>query len=263
MNPLSRSLRSCSFFMLLVFVGPASAGSQAADGPVLDPLEIVRLAKKVERAAAELGARVFLLARVGRPRSELPEGVDFTHVAFGVYSQIRTSDGRDIPGYALYNLYQRKDLPSRSHLAVDFPVDFLAGAHEPRAGIIIPDPALQQRLLEVLASGRHAQVHNPAYSAFSNPYSSRYQNCTEYVLDVLNAAIYGTTDPQRLKANARAHFEAQEIRINPLKLFFASLFMPEIRLSDHRGPIRTATFEGIARYLQSNDLVQLVTTISL
>jgi hypothetical protein len=247
----------------LLLTAPVSAGSQAQSGTTLEPLDVVRLAKKVEQTAADLGARVFLLARVGRPRSELPDGVDFTHVAFGVYSRIRTTDGRDLLGYSLYNLYQRTDVPSQSHLVVDFPVDFLAGAYEPRAGIIVPVPEMQQRLLEILASGRHAEVHNPQYSAFSNPYNRRFQNCTEYVLDVLNAAIYGTTDASRLKRNAQAHFEAQEIRINPLKLFIASLVKPEIRLADHRGPIRTVTFKTLAHYLESNGLAQIITTVTL
>ncbi|MCP4696531.1 MAG: DUF2145 domain-containing protein [Gammaproteobacteria bacterium] len=35
-------------------------------------------------------------------------------------------------------------------------------------------------------------------------FSSRFQNCTEYVLDVLNAAIYQTNDIKQLKANASA-----------------------------------------------------------
>jgi hypothetical protein len=255
--------QSCLGLVLLAAVSPGSAGMRSADKAVLEPADVVRLAKKVERTAADLGARVFLLARVGRPAQELPEGIEFTHVSFAVYSSIRTTDGREIPGYSVYNLYQRDDVPSQSHLVVDFPVDFYAPAHALKAGVIIPTPELQRRLLGVLASGEHAKVHVPAYSAFSSPYNVRYQNCTEYVLDVLNAAIYGTTDMEQLKANARAYFEAQTIRINPLKLFFASLFKPEIRTSDHRGAIRTATFGAIASYLEANGLAESVQVIEL
>jgi hypothetical protein len=257
------ALKRMCFALLLAVAVPASAGMRGGDKPVLDPADVVRLAKKVERTAADLGARVFLLARVGRPADELPEGIEFTHVSFGVYSSIRTTDGRDVPGYSIYNLYQRDDVPSKSHLVVDFPVDFYAPAHALKAGVIIPSAELQRRLLRVLASGDHAKVHVPAYSAFSSPYNTRYQNCTEYVLDVLNAAIYGTTDLEQLKANARAHFEAQTIRINPLKLFFASLFKPEIRTGDHGGPIRTATFGSIASYLEANGLADSVQVIEL
>jgi hypothetical protein len=249
--------------LLAVTAVPGSAGMRTGDKPVLEPGDVAQLAKKVERTAADLGARVFLLARVGRPANELPEGVEFTHVSFAVYSSIRTTDGREIPGYSIYNLYQRDDVPSKSHLVVDFPADFYAPAHALKAGVIIPTPELQKRLLKVLASGDHEKVHVSAYSAFSNPYNTRYQNCTEYVLDVLNAAIYGTTDMEQLKVNARQYFEAQTIRINPLKLFFASLFMPEIRTSDHKGAIRTATFGSLASYLERNGLAERVMTIEL
>ena len=55
------------------------------------------------------GPGVALLARVGRPRAKLPAGMNYTHVSFAVYSQIKTADGRQVPGYAMYNLYQRND----------------------------------------------------------------------------------------------------------------------------------------------------------
>lgn len=253
-------------FALLLCAGLAGqsfAGSRANDQLFLPVEDLVRLAKKVETVAAENGARVFLVARVGRPPEELPKGVEYTHVSFGVYSSINTSDGRVIPGYSVYNLYQRDDAPAKSDLVVDFPIDFLAGAHVLKAGVLIPVPELQQRLLEVIGSGRHKLVHIPDYSAFSNPYNAKFQNCTEWVLDVINAAIYQTTDVEQLKANTRAHFAAQTIRINPLKLFFASLFMPEVRLGDQRGPIQTVTFQTIADYLNANGLADQVMTVQL
>lgn len=249
---------------LLAVSASSRAGGRSQEGTVLPVEDLARLAKKVETVAAERGAKVFLVARVGRPQSELPDGVEYTHVSFGVYSSITLDDGRRIPGYSIYNLYQDDELPQRSHLQVDFPIDFLAGAHVAKAGVLIPTPELQQRLLDVIAGDTWQQVHNPNYSAFSNPYNDKFQNCTEFVLDVINAAIYETTDMKQLKANARAHFTAQTIRINPFKLFFASLFMPEIRTSDHGGgPIRTVTFQTLADYLAQNGLAAEVMTVEL
>ena len=59
--------------------------------------EVISFAKKVERTLASKGAHVAILARMGRPLSEMPPGMHFTHVAFVVYSQIQTADGRVIP----------------------------------------------------------------------------------------------------------------------------------------------------------------------
>ena len=262
-----RALRTfvTALILCLTASAPVYAGSNAADKEALAlPVEdLIRLTKKVEGIAAERGARVFLLARVGRDPKELPAGVEYTHVSFGVYSAITTADGRVIPGYSVYNLYQRDDEPRVSDMVVDFPIDFMAGAHVLKAGVVIPTPELQRRLLDLLSSGGYKQLHNPDYSAFSNPYNDRFQNCTEWVLDVINAAIYRTTDIAQLKANTRAHFTAQTIRMNPFKLFFAQLFKPEVRLGDQRGPIQTVTFQAIADYLQANGLAEQVMRVEL
>lgn len=233
----------------------AVAGSVSGGEPQFPPEKIVALAKKVEREVAARGARVALISRVGRPESELPEGVRYTHVAFVVYSRIRTSDGRDVPGYAVYNLYQSDEVPQTSSLVQDYPLDYFAAVFALRSGVIIPTPKLQRRLLEVIFSDVYAGLHNPRYSAISNPFNSRFQNCTEFVLDVLNAAIYGTGDPRQLKVNAAAWFEPQPVDIGPFRLLLASLFVPDVATSDHSGPIRTATYGSIARYLERNALV--------
>jgi len=38
--------------------------------------------------------------------------------------------------------------------------------------------------------------------------------------------------------------------------FPGSIFSADIRISDHSGPLRTATFRGIARYLQAQGLAR-------
>lgn len=239
------------------------AGSRVSETAVLPLEDVARLSKKVENYAAERGARVFFIARQGRPDNELPDGVSYTHVSFAVYSEIQTEDGRKVPGYAIYNLYQDRDNPARSSLVVDFPLDFMAGAHRAKVGVIIPTRALQQRLYQVIHSEVYQKLHNPAYSAISNPYSDRYQNCTEHVLDVVNAAIYNTDNVEQLKVNSKKYFKAHKIRINPLKLTFASIFKPEIKTSDHHGGIRTATYGTISEYLREFGLAEEIADIYL
>lgn len=229
------------------------AGSMAGGESQFAPEEIIKLTKKVEKALGAKGARVAIIARAGRPPAELPEGRHFTHVGFAVYSEITTADGRVVPGYALYNLYQRNDKPDASHLVQDFPVDFFAGVAVLEAAALIPSPELQRRLLEVLASPSYRALHDPRYSAIASPYTLGRQNCTEFVLDVVNAAIYQTDDINRIKANEKAYFEAQPVNVSPLKLMLGTMFSAEITLSDQSGTPVTATFETIARYLQKYD----------
>lgn len=245
-----------SLILMLGISTGATASSQASSTPNFEPDKVADFAKKVEKQLAAKGARVFILARVGRPESELPSGIKYTHTAIGVYSKIQTDDGRVIPGYSIYNLYQREDRKDISDLIVDYPIDFFMGVHELRAGIIIPTPELQRRLLSVISSNTYKALHNSNYSVIANPFNTTFQNCTEHTLDVINAAIYGTSDRKKLKAAAREHFQPQEITINPFKLLIGSMFTEDVATRDHLDDaIETTTFTTIAKYLHQNDLV--------
>lgn len=261
------SLRSL-LIMLLAAVsfdirasGFSSSSSQAGEVAHFKPEQIIALSKKVERTLAEKGARVAVLARMGRPASELPRGMHFTHAAFVVYSEITTSDGRKVPGYAVYNLYQDNDHPDVSSLVQDFPVDFFAGVAQLEAGVIIPSAELQLRLLDVIASPTYKALHDPRYSVIANPYNLGLQNCTEFVLDVINSAIYQTGDIKVIKANEQAYFVAQPVNVNPFKLMLGSMFSAEVSTSDQPGPPVTATFETVGEYLQKYDKGSILITV--
>ena len=232
-------------------VGFSSGG--ATEEIHFPPERIIKFAKKVEKAMAAKGARVAILARMGRPPSQLPDGMHFTHVAFAVYSEITTRDGRKVPGYAIHNLYQEDSHPDISDLVLDFPVDFFSGVAVLEAGVLIPSPEVQRRLLSVIGTRTYDSLHDPHYSVIANPYTLGRQNCTEFVLDVVNAAIYQTDDIRKIKSAEKQYFTAQKVNISPLKLLFGSMFSSEVSLSDQQGETVTATFESIAHYLETYD----------
>jgi len=179
---------------------------------------------------------------------------------------ITTSTGEKLPGYAIYNLYMNEDDDTKSHLAQDYPVDFFAAAYELKAGISIPTAKLQQRILDVITSSHYQSLHNEQYSTLSNPFNLAFQNCTEFVLDVINAAIYQSFDRKQLKANSAAYFEPQPIEISRLKLRLGAMLMDELSLTDHRGKVKTATYGSISRYLKKYNLLeyqQVVTATEL
>lgn len=239
------------------------AGSSQASGKIhFKPEEIITFAKKVEKTLAQKGARAAIIARVGRPRNKLPEGISFTHTAIAIYSQITTADGRKIPGYAIYNLYQRTDEPDVSDLIQDFPVDFFAGVEVLEAGIIIPSPELQKRVLNVLASPAYKELHNPRYSVIANPFTLKFQNCTEHTLDVITAAIYETSDIKVIKANEKAYFEPQPVNVNPVKLLLGSMFAADVATSDHPGSPVTSTFTAIGKFLTKYNAASEILTIT-
>jgi hypothetical protein len=233
--------------------GFSSASSGGGETTNFKAEEIITFAKKVERTLASKGAHVAILARMGRPLSEMPRGMRFTHVAFVVYSQIQTADGRSLPGYAIHNLYQYDDKPNTSRLVIDYPVDFFSGVAHMEAGILIPSAELQQRLVKLIASPAYASLHEPRYSVIANPFNEGRQNCTEFVLDVINSAIYQTSDVKQLKQVAQKFFVAQPVEVSPFKLLLGSVFSAEVATSDHPSKPVTATFERISDYLLKYD----------
>lgn len=262
MNRLT-GIAFAAFMAFGCFVPRADAsGSQSGGTMHFKPEEVARFSKKVERTLAEQGAAVAIVARVGRPRDKLPEGMSYTHVGFAVYSQITTTDGRRVPGYAMYNLYQRDKQPEVSDLVQDYPLEFFASVETLEAGVIIPSPELQTRLLDVIASPVYKKLHNPKYSVIANPYTLDRQNCTEHTLDVIMAAIYRTGNIKVIKADEKAYFDAQPVKMNAVKLAVGSMVMPDVTTSDHHGPPVTATFETIARFLKKYDPGAQVLTIT-
>ncbi|WP_339724215.1 DUF2145 domain-containing protein [uncultured Paraglaciecola sp.] len=244
------------FTLLALLCAPSWAGSETNKQSTLEPEKIVKFAKDVEKYAAAKGARAFIIARVGRPEKELPKGIHYTHTAIAVYSDIQLKNGETAQGYAIHNLYQRAGKPNRSQLVQDYPVDFFWGAHTLKAGIIIPSEEIQTRLIELITSGKNAELHNPKYSVIANPMNSQLQNCTEHTLDMLNAAIYQSTDIEKLKANTRAYYTAQRVRTSRFKLLFGAMLMDEVTTKDHPGKIATATFGSIHTYLDQYQLAQ-------
>ncbi|MEO5345426.1 MAG: DUF2145 domain-containing protein [Magnetococcus sp. YQC-9] len=256
--------------LLLIVLTLAEAGATASGSSTGDTTktsrftteQIIAFAKKVEKGLAAKGTRVAILARMGRPLSEMPPGMHFTHVAFAVYSEITTRDGRKVPGYAIHNLYQKADQPNVSELVMDFPVDFFADVAELEAGILIPSENLQQRLLKRIGTPEYRGLHDPHYSVIANPFTEGRQNCTEFVLDVLHSAIYETYDIKTIKAAEKRYFEAQPVEVNPFKLMLGALFSQEVSTDDHPAAPVTATFEKIAAYLQKYDQGSQVVTMT-
>ncbi len=212
---------------------------------------------------AEKGVQVFIIARAGRPPEKLPEGVQYTHVAFGVYSEGSASNDLTAPSYKIYNLYQDDEDKGLSNLVTDRTVDFMMGLRGNNVRILIPTKALQEKLLSLIGSPEYQTLHNPNYSYMSNPNNSKYQNCTEYTLDVINSALYQTTDPEVLKSYVSDNFERQAVNFSQLKMMLGSILSAGITMADHRGKVKTATFTTLARYLEDAKLIQEMITLDI
>jgi len=239
-----------------------SSNSDDVAAGLISTARTVEFAKQVEKSLASRGARVAFVARVGRPPSELPRGVQYTHVGLAVYSSIRTTDGKTIPGYATYNLYQKQDPSNQSELVQDYMLDFFSGVQVLKAGVLIPDEKLQKKLLQRITDGSFGELHNNRYSLLSNPYNNRYQNCNEYLLNLIQASIYNTTDMKLIKQSIQQHFQAWPVTVNPLSIILGGLFSREIAINDHPGRFETVTFGSLVDYLENYDLAKAHYTLT-
>jgi len=253
-----RKLLSLIAAVTSIHAAPALAGSSEGGKAHLPEAEVASFSNRVQLDLAARGAGIAIVARTGRPPKSLPKGVSYTHTAFWVFSNIRQPDGSTAQGYRVYNLYQKKDDLTRSALVQESPMEFFRGAHALDAGIIIPTPQLQRKLLRVVSGNAYAALHNPTYSVLANPNTTRFQNCTEHTLDVLMAGLHGTNEQNAIKSRIAADFQAQPIKISGLKRFLAPAASAALTTSDHGDTIATATFSSIARYMRDNNLASEV-----
>lgn len=215
--------------------------------------------KQVERDLAAKDARLAIVFRTGRPRDELPDGISYTHGAFWAYVPIELEDGRSIGGYAVYNLYHGdgQDLAKdKSYLHQDFPVDFVAATAVDDVAVLVPSPEMQRRILAIMASPTYEALHVTDYSLVSNPHDARFQNCNEFMLDVLAAAAWETTDMEQIKLNLRQHFKPTPVKTNLLERVFGPMADSRLKTADQKGGIVTVTYESMVKFMADNGLLQ-------
>jgi hypothetical protein len=238
------------------FSGASAAGTASA---YLTGEQAAVFSKEVERDLAAKGARLAIVFRTGRPRSELPEGISYTHGAFWVYSPIELENSATTTGYAVYNLYHGDGtkLPKdKSYLHQDFPLDFIAATAVDDVAVIIPSPEMQRRVLAIMDSPAYEALHVPAYSLVSNPLDPKYQNCNEFMLDVLAAAAWETTDMPQIKADLKAYYKPTKVKTNLLERLFGPMTDVRLKTDDQRGAIVTATYESMSAFMKDNGLLQ-------
>lgn len=258
MKPVG-ALTAAAAFMLAALPAAAQDSSAASIAAHFTAPEAAAFSKQVERDLAAKGARVAMVFRTGRPRSQLPEGIAYTHGAFWIYRDITTADGGHVAGYAVYNLYagDGKAWPkNQSRLVQDFPFDFTRGSAVDDVAVIIPSPEMQRRMLAVIDSPAYEALHNPAYSLVANPWTSKYQNCNNFMLDVVGAAAWETEDSARITADLKAHYAPTVVKANTLMRVFGPIADSRLRTDDQHGPIRTATYESMSAFMKANGLLQ-------
>lgn len=197
--------------------------------------------------------KLAIISRSGQPREDLPDGINYTHSAFWVYDSDANSNGGTSPQYAVYNLYHNDVNRLKSRLETDTPADFLKLTREHDVGILIPDTKTQAQLISMINSVRYKKLHHEDYSLISNPFDLRYQNCNEFMLDVLAATIWGVQERGDIKARLKTVLTPSEIEASPIRKVLGPRIDERLIMSDHDEIIQTTTRQTLKQFLDSQD----------
>jgi hypothetical protein len=119
---------------------------------------------------------------------------------------------------------------------------FVSGTDDPSVGyisiVLLPTEATAPIERTALDRPRALRLLAATYSANAHPYGLRYQNCNQWVAELLATAWGDLVDGADLRARAQAwlggqHYEPAPVEVGSHALMFAGHFIPWIHFDDH------------------------------
>jgi hypothetical protein len=250
------ALWAIGIVVALALVPPARAGQSCEDAtlPAEEIDRAMQLAWKTRETLDASGAEVVLLARVGQDLSKY--GLRFSHVAFA---------WRDHPAgrwTVTHLLNQCGTATSDLHdegLANFYGIGLLSAV----GGVVIPTAETQRRLAVMLKAGLHWDLHSPSYNMVAFPFSTKYQNSNQWVLETLARAIDGG-DRVKDRASAQKWLKGRgyvptTAELGTATRLGARIFRANVAFDDHplarrlAGHIDVVSVESVFRFLTQID----------
>ena len=242
--------------LCLALAGAAHAGRSCEEKPT-DAATLVKsmdLAQKTLQALDKSGAQVALVARAGQDLSKYQ--VRYSHMALAWRDHPK---GRWLVvhelnecGTALSSLYNE----GLGNFFMDdvFMYETL---------ILIPGPDTQQQLVRLLGSNTPKRLHDARYNMLAYPFSTRYQNSNQWVLETLAAA---SNEPGKIETREEAQnwlrsvdFIPQTLNIPAATRLGARMFRANIAFDDQpfdrrmAGKIDAVTVDAVARFVRQRE----------
>ncbi|MDO5289754.1 MAG: DUF2145 domain-containing protein [Pseudomonadota bacterium] len=235
---LATALMAAAGMACLPAAASPSAGSSMAfcqPGPTQSAAtqdRILQLASAVRAAVSASGARIALIGRSGLSLERF--GLRYSHAG------VLLADGTDVP-WSVRQLYYDCD-EGRPRLFDQGLAGFLLSADAPGAAHVslVLLPAGQADALRTTA------LHKPlaqrllaaTYSANAYPFSTLYQNCNQWVAELMAAAWGQLPDAPDLRQQAQhwlraAGYTPTRVNIGSHLTKLAASLMPLIHLNDH------------------------------
>ena len=239
-----------SAVFVLAFVATAAHAGRSCENkpPKADAIQrSMALAEHTAQVLDQSGAQVVALARIGQNLGEY--GVRYSHFGFAY----REGDK--------WRVVHKLNQCGTAHAAVyrqglgEF---FLDDLYEYEAGVVIPTPEIQAKLLPMLRdNAKLAQLNTPAYSMVAYPWARTYQQSNQWALETLAMSL----EPSAVsRERAQAWLQLKDytpttLHISPLKRLGGRLTAANIAFDDHPNEkrftdrIETVTVDSVFAWL--------------
>lgn len=193
---------------------------------------LLRVAAIAKRQLEASGASVALIARSGLDLSRF--GVRYSHAGISLQASPNAP-------WSVRQLYYDCD-EGRPRLFDQGIAGFLLGTDDPGRGYVsmLLLPPAEGAALEAAALDRPRALRLLAatYSANAYPFSRRYQNCNQWVIELIASAWGRLPDGANLREHAQdwlaqQDYRPSEIEIGSRWLMFGLGFVPWVRVDDH------------------------------
>ena len=241
--------------------GMAFAGTPCSDNAP-KPVSIQQAfatAYKTHQRLETLQPEIALIARVGQDLSKY--GLRYSHIAF---VQKDAASGQWRVTHLLNGCNSNQSALWHEGLANFFLDDLFAY----EALLVIPSPGLQHKLQTLVSNEAGIKrMHQPLYNMLAYPFSLKYQNSNQWVLELTTEALAQqagidpaiTTRKQAQQWLQLTNYQASTLKLGPLTRLGARMFRANVAFDDHPDERRyadlidTVTVESVTAYLQRVD----------
>lgn len=232
-----------------VLAAVCSLPAQATSLQACDPPDTLTAAQKdkifsfgavIKAELDKSGHRLALISRAGLDLARF--GVRYSHAGFSL------KHSPDTP-WAIRQLYYACDA-KQPQIFDQGMLGFLLGMNEPAQGyisvVLLPEAEAAELERAALDKGQALQLLGATYSANAYPYSLRYQNCNQWVVEVLatargalmKAEVQGGAPPPSLRERAQQWLQSEGytpsvIDVGWRPLMWATAFVPWLNNDDH------------------------------
>jgi hypothetical protein len=224
---------SAVLFSCVAFCSASASAGQSCGEKAATPEGSARSAKLSAQVLDALEQRQLSFALVARVGVDLSEfGLHYSHVGVAWRDHPR---GR----WFTFHLLNRCGTGQSELIEQSLDDFFKVELHSYQALVVAPTFPMQVKLQKAFFSPLARQLHEQEYNMISYPFSTKFQNSNQWVLEVMSTAL---APPGTISSRQTAQdwlrdkgFTPSIIPISLAKRAGARVFSPHVRFSDHSG----------------------------